>query len=57
LVLNGNFYLADNFSASHQASTLLAAFRASVGIPPASGQRAQSVDGSARGLFGIKMRP
>ena len=29
LVLNGNFYLADDYSASHQAQDLLAAFRAS----------------------------
>jgi hypothetical protein len=31
LVLNGNFYFADDYSAAHQANELLAAFRASRG--------------------------
>jgi hypothetical protein len=53
LVLNGNFYFADDYSAANQAHDLLAAFRASVGTPPVSGQSARRI-GSARGLFGIK---
>jgi len=57
LVLNGNFYLADNFSGSNNAHILLAAFRASHGVPPVTGRTARSVDGSARGHFGIKGRP
>ena len=36
LVLNGNSLFADDFSQSDQAKSLLAAFLASVGVPPAS---------------------
>jgi hypothetical protein len=36
LVLNGDSLFADDFSASNQARDLLAAFKASVGVPPAS---------------------
>ena len=53
LVLNGNFYFANDYSSANQAHDLLAAFRASVGTPPVSGRSARRI-GSVRGLFGIK---
>jgi hypothetical protein len=53
-VLNGNFYFADDYSAANQAHDLLAAFKASVGVPPVTSGTARSVHGSVKGLFGIK---
>ena len=54
LVLYGNFYFADDYSAANQAHDLLAAFKASVGVPPVTSGTARSVHGSVKGLFGIK---
>ena len=39
LTLNGNFYFAASFGPRHMASTLLAAFKASVGLPPPSARQ------------------
>jgi hypothetical protein len=40
LTLNGAFFIADCFNSSNQAKILLSAFKASVGVPPASGSQA-----------------
>jgi hypothetical protein len=53
LVLNGNFYLAIDFSQKNNANDLLAAFNASDGTPPMYAPSARRI-GSVRGLFGIK---
>jgi hypothetical protein len=56
LTLNGNFYFAECFNATHQAKILLSAFEASVGT--ATNGRPQSVRRvsvvSLRGRYGIK---
>ncbi len=55
LTLNGTFYLADSYGPQNQASTLLAAFKASVGASaPAGGRKIPASSLRHAGRYGIR---